>query len=95
MHIGDRCKIKITKNLFDKAKQKYTNEVYTITKIKKNTVDVSDENYTLQNIKKQNIIIVNEIQNEKGNVSQKKVKTEAKIERMLKKEGLDYEIKFI
>jgi nitrogen regulatory protein PII-like uncharacterized protein len=95
IHIGDRCRIKITKKLFDKTKQKYSNEVYTITKIKKNTVDVSDENYTLQNIKKKNIIIVNEVQNEKGNVSQKRVETEAKIERMLKKEGLDYEMKFI
>jgi hypothetical protein len=81
--------------LFDKNKQEYSNEVYTITKIKKNTVDVSDENYTLQDIKKKNIIIVNEIENEKGNVSKKKVETEAKIERMLKKEGLDYVMKLI
>jgi hypothetical protein len=31
------------------------------------------------------LYILNEVQNEKGNVSQKRVKTEAKIERMLKK----------
>jgi len=94
MYIGDSCRVRLIKKTFDKNTQQFSNEVYKIVKIKKNTVDVENDNYILQNIKKKDIIIVNEVENDKGNVSQKKVETEAKIERMLKKEGLDYEIKY-
>ena len=94
MYVGDSCRIKLTKKLFDKVRQDYSDEVYTITNINKNTVDVSNDDYIMKNIKKKNIIIVNEVENDKPNTSRKKVETEAKIERTLRKEGLDYDLVF-
>jgi len=62
--IGFKCRILKTGKLFDdKMTSKYTNKIYTISRVYKNTVDVMDNEDNEYNIKKTNILLIdNEIE---------------------------------
>ena len=61
--IGNKCRILNTSSIFDKMKVKYSDDVYTIIKVNTNSVDVENDKHILRNIKKSNIKIVDEVQN--------------------------------
>jgi hypothetical protein len=94
MVVGDNCRVKLEKKLFDKLKQDYSNEVYSIIKIGRNTVDLSHNDYILNRVKKSSIIIVNEVENNIDNTTQITEEKKAKIARRLKREGLDFNITY-
>jgi hypothetical protein len=91
INIGDRCRLLNKTKLFDKQQSKYSNEIYTITKIKKNTVDVKNNKDEKLNVKKTDILIVKEVDYEILNDVKPKVEKEYKIKRVLKKEGIKEE----
>ena len=88
MYVNDSCRIKLTKKLFDKMQSDYSNEVYTITQVNKNSVNVTNDNHDIKNVKKSDIIIVNTVENNVSNTNKKTIEHKAKVERKMKQEDL-------
>ena len=88
--VGQLCRIKNEKKLFDKLKNAYSNEVYIITQVNRNTVNLENKDYNLENIKKSNIKIITEIRNHKENtakdIAEKKHKSKSKLKQLDHKE---------
>ena len=83
--VGQKCRILNDKKLFDKLKTKYDDKVYTIIKVKKNTLDVEDDKHFMKNVKKYNVkIIENYIKKE---VEMKDVPTRMKSEKIINKKS--------
>ena len=58
INVGDKCRVLVTKKLFqDKLSPKYSNKVYTIIKVGKNTASINDNNEIVK-VKKSNIKII-------------------------------------
>lgn len=87
--IGDKCRIKIDKNIFDKSKIKYSEDIYTIIKVMKNKVNVENDKYIVEGIKNDDLIVVNDINHNVPNVERKEVIKQNKIERKLKHDDID------
>jgi len=84
--VGQKCRILNDKKLFDKLKTKYDDKVYTIIKVKKNTLDVEDDKHVIKNVKKYNVkIIENYIKKE---VEMKEVPTRMKSEKIYKQKTI-------
>jgi hypothetical protein len=58
-NVGDKCRLKNAKELFKKFQLQYSNDIYTIVQVNKNTVDVTDGQAVFKNIKKDNIMVIN------------------------------------
>ena len=94
--IGQKVRLLNNKKLFDKMQSKYDDKIYTIIKINKNTLDIEDDKNTIKNVKKDYVKI---IQENKKNINQnnitqptkKEVEKNYKVERLLKKEGINPE----
>ena len=86
--IGNKCRILNTSTIFDKMKVKYSDDVYTIIEVHTNSVDVENEKHILRHIKKSNIKIVDEVQNNVVSNERKEVEKEYKRERIHKKEDI-------
>ena len=63
IHVGNKCRILNTSPIFAKMKVKYSGDVFNIIKVNQNTVDVENDKYILRNIKKSNIKIIKETEN--------------------------------
>jgi hypothetical protein len=95
MYVGDSCRIALKKKIFDKIREEYSNEVYKITKINKNTVNVSNDDITMENVKKSDITIVNAVENSKEEINKKALEKQSRFERKMKREGLDSTLNFV
>jgi hypothetical protein len=63
INIGDKCRILLEKKVFqDKLSPKYSNKIYTIIKVGKNTVSVLDKDEIVK-VKKSNIKIIPDVYN--------------------------------
>ena len=84
--IGDLVRIKTKSNIFDKMKTKYSENLYMISSINKNTVDLEDAfKNAYKNIKKTDIKKITDNQNYIPTVNKYVVEQEYKIDRKLKK----------
>ena len=94
-NIGDLCRILKNKELFDKMNSNYSNEIYKIVNIKKNSVSVSllnDPNKIYHNIKKKYLQIISENSVNPldfiNNNEKEEVEKQHKVKTKLKKEDL-------
>ena len=63
INVGEKCRVLVNKKLFqDKLSPKYSNKVYTIIKVGKNTVSINDNNEIVK-VKKSNIKITSDVYN--------------------------------
>jgi len=83
--INDNVLLLNNNNLFSKMKIKYSDVIYKIIKINKNSVDLESNDDIIRNVKKSNIKKVDEVQNYKPNINKKLVEKEHKVERINKK----------
>lgn len=90
--VGDFCRIIYEKDLFsDKMTPKYSNKIFEIIKIKSNSLVVQDskgENYT---VKKSNVKIIKDVENNKVLKEQDKANKIHKITQNIKKAGVSTE----
>jgi len=70
-------------------KRKYSDEIYTIIKVNKNTVDIENNEVELYGVKKTDIIIIKESYNNRSIDHIQKVEKEHKVERILKSDSID------
>jgi hypothetical protein len=89
INVGDKCRLLKEKKQFDKMQTKYYEETYEVIKVNKNTVDIENDYHILNNVKKSNIKLIKNNQNSKSNVNKALVEKESRIQRRLKREGLD------
>lgn len=89
-NIGDIVRVKLKANIFDKMKAKYTENLYRIKIIYKNSVDLEDlEGNIYKNIRKSDIIKIKDNQNYKPSANKIIVEQEYKTNRKLKSDGLN------
>ena len=89
INVGDKCRILLEKKLFqDKLSPKYSNKIYTITKVDKNTVSVLDNDEIIK-VKKSNIKIIPDVYNDTKLSELKNATISNRLERILKKEDID------
>ena len=89
--VGDKCRILKDKVLFEKMQTKYSEDIYIVIKINKNTVDIESDKHILKNIKKSNIIIIKNSYNNRVNINKGNDEKETKASRRLRREGIaDY-----
>jgi len=88
-NINDKVRIlNVSKNTFEnKMKSKYSNEIYTIIKINKNTLKVSRNNIDVL-VKKSNVIKIDDNTIEEESSTIKNAVRDNKIERLINKEDL-------
>lgn len=85
INVGNKCRILNTSTIFAKMKIKYSDDVYDIIKVNQNTVDVENDEYILRNIKKTNIKIIKETENNIISNERDLTEKEHKQEMILKK----------
>jgi hypothetical protein len=61
INVGDTCRIKKKKNLFDKMGTEFSDETYKIIKVYKNKVDIGNDKTKINDVKKTDIVIVNDV----------------------------------
>ena len=83
--INDNVLLLNNNNCFSKMKIKYSDVIYKIIKMNKNSVDLESNDDIIRNVKKSNIKKVDEVQNYKPNINKKLVEKEHKVERINKK----------
>ena len=89
INIGDKCRILLNKKLFqDKLSPKYSNKIYTIIKVGKNTVSVMDNNEIVK-VKKSNIKIISDVYNITDLKEQKNATLSSSLQRLYKKTDVD------
>ena len=89
INIGDKCRVLNKKKTFEKMSAKYSNTIYTITKVNKNTVDVKDSKDNIYTVKKYNILIIRDVDYQIINDVKPSVEMEDKIRRNIKKVGVE------
>lgn len=90
INIGDKCRLLVKKELFeDKMTPKYSNKVFTIIGLTKNSVYIEDSKGEQYKIKKRNIKIIKDVENNKELKEQKKANVSHTIDRKLKKVDVD------
>ena len=88
INVGDYCRIKNNKKLFDKLQTNYSKEIYLINEVNKNTVKLDNGKL----IKKSNILIINEkllSSNKLDNNYKKDIEKDYAINKKLKKLDVD------
>ena len=89
--VGDKCRLLKDKVLFEKMQTKYSENIYIVIKVNKNTVDIESDKHILKNIKKSNIIIIKNSYNNRVNFNKVNDEKESKASRRLRREGIaDY-----
>jgi hypothetical protein len=83
-NIGDKIRVLSTKDVFEKASTTYSPEVFTIEKVNKNSVRLSNGT----TVKKTNAMITNEVQNETSNTKKVKAEKDHKVDLKMDKEGI-------
>ena len=88
--VGERCRIILDKKLFDKGSKKYSQEIYTVVKVNKNTLDLEDEEGEVKKgVKKDDVVFIKEVEKRLKNENIKEAVKENKVERKLKQVGID------
>ena len=90
-NIGDKIRVKNTKEVFDKNKATYSAEVYIISKVNSNSVRAKYNNEEF-NFKKSRIFKIDEIENINSNSNIIKAKKMYKIDKNLQREDLIQEL---
>ena len=75
--IGQKVRLLNNKELFDKLKTKYDDKVYTIIKVKKNTLDVEDDKHLIKNVKKYNVKIITDYVKKEQEIKDKPTRKQA------------------
>ena len=90
-NVGQLCRVKVKNKLFDRLKLKYSKEIYMITKVNHNTVDLKDinNNKVLSDVKTSEILIISSATIHKNSDAIDIANKEAKSGRNFQKEGLD------
>jgi hypothetical protein len=89
INVGDKCRILLEKKLFqDKLSPKYSNKIYTIIKVGKNTVSVIDDNEVIK-VKKSNIKIISDVSNNTNLTELKKATQSTRAYRINKKDDIN------
>jgi len=89
INVGDKCRILLEKKVFqDKLSPKYSNKIYTIIKVGKNTVSVLDKDEIVK-VKKSNIKIIPDVYNNTDLKELEKATLSNRVERLNKKDGID------
>ena len=89
INVGDKIRILLETKMFqDKLSPKYSNKIYTIIKVGKNTVSVMD-NDEIVKVKKSNIKIISDVSNDIKLTELKKATLSNRQDRILKKEDID------
>ena len=89
INVGDKCRVLVNKKLFqDKLSPKYSNKVYTIIKVGKNTVSINDNNEIVK-VKKSNIKIISDVYNNTDLKEFKKATLSNSLQRLYKKTDVD------
>ena len=86
--IGDKVRIRTIKTIFEKNKALFSDVVYTITKVNKNTVVIIDKEKNVKSVKKSNLLKVDKVENETNKDNMKKAIKENKVDRQINKEGI-------
>lgn len=84
-NVGDKCRVFKDKSLFDKMQTNFSEIVYTIIKVNKNTVNIEDATHEYENIKKKYVMVVKDVKNHQPNIEKKGVEVYAKVKRALKR----------
>jgi hypothetical protein len=83
--IGDTVRVKQDKTVFNKQVANFSNITYKVVKINKNSLRL--DNDTL--VKKSNVLVVNEIENEVKVTEKPKAEKDGKVDRRINKEGIE------
>ena len=76
---------------YSEMQTKYSENIYIVIKVNKNTVDIESDKHILKNVKKSNIIIIKNSYNNKVNINKVNDEKETKASRRLRREGIaDY-----
>ena len=76
---------------YSEMQTKYSENIYIVIKVNKNTVDIESDKHILKNVKKSNIIILKNSYNNKVNINKVNDEKETKAIRRLRREGIaDY-----
>lgn len=90
INVGDKCRLKTNKKIFEKTATKYGSEIYTITKVNLNTVSIEDDEGNIKNVKKSNILVIKANESPPSNTNIiNKIKSKNKINRTIKKLGVE------
>ena len=90
INVGDTCRVKNKKKLFDKMQTEYSDDTYTVTKVYKNKVDVQNEKVKIEGVKKEDIVLViNAIEHNTNTETKKQVEKSNNHNRQLKKLDVD------
>ena len=85
INVDDKIRILLGTKIFkDKLSPKYSNKIYTIIKVGKNTVSVMDDNENVK-VKKSNIKIISDVSNNTNLRGSKKATLSNRKDRILKK----------
>ena len=92
--VGQKVRLLNNKKLFDKMQSKYDDKIYTIIKVNKNTLNIEDDKNIIKNVKKDYVKIIQENnknvnQNNILQPTKKEVEKNYKVEKILKKEGIN------
>jgi len=89
INVDDKIRILLETKMFqDKLSPKYSNKIYTIIKVGKNTVSVMDDNEIVK-VKKSNIKIISDVSKDTKLTELKKATLSNRKDRILKKEDID------
>ena len=89
INVGDKCRVLLNKKLFqDKLSPKYSNKIYTIMKVGKNTVSIIHNN-EIEKVKKSNIKIISDVYNKTDLKEQKNATLSNSLQRLYKKTDVD------
>ena len=77
-NVGDKCRVLKVKSLFSKMQTNFSEIVYTIIKVNKNTVNIEDDENEYENIKKKYVMVVEDVKNHQPNIEKKEVEAWAR-----------------
>ncbi len=89
INVGDTCRVKNKKKLFDKMNTEYSDDTYIVTKVYANKVDVQNEKVKIEGVKKGDIVLVNAVEHNTNTETKKKVEKINNDNRKLKKLDVD------
>ncbi len=90
IQIGDKCRIFKDKKIFDKMQTNFSETIYTIVRVGKNSVDVEHDDTIYKSIKKKYIMIVKDVENHIADTSRNNDERNQKILNRNKRDGIAF-----
>ena len=84
--VGDTVRVKTYQDAFIKMKPRFSNTIFTITKVNKNTVNLKDDNEEYERIKKEYLLLVIDVEKQIQLDNKMAVEKMEKVKRKVKKE---------